>query len=66
MGAMQLAETDPNAILAMMLQQHQAEQHDRAQLAAAVQTALTEFRSVGAAIRLSLIHISEPTRLALI
>eukprot|EP00969_Alexandrium_andersonii_P148806 6578479-Alexandrium_andersonii.AAC.1 len=57
-SALQLAETDPNIVLAMMLQQHPAEQQDRAQLAIAVQTALTEFRSVGEAVRAGQSHMS--------
>eukprot|EP00969_Alexandrium_andersonii_P345501 15271821-Alexandrium_andersonii.AAC.1 len=55
-GALQLAETDPNTVLALMLQQQQAEQHDRAQLTLAVQTALSEFRSMGEAVRAGQTH----------
>eukprot|EP00969_Alexandrium_andersonii_P089503 3951217-Alexandrium_andersonii.AAC.1 len=42
----------------MMLQQHQAEQQDRAQVALAVQTAMLELKSVGEAVRAGQAHMS--------
>eukprot|EP00969_Alexandrium_andersonii_P276043 12201600-Alexandrium_andersonii.AAC.1 len=57
-GALQLAEAGPNMVLTMMLQQQQAEQQDRAQLTLAVQTALSEFRSMGEAVRAGQTHMS--------